>query len=31
MKKTDDAKVKAILEALLTFRFETFESAEFIF
>ena len=30
-KKTDDAKVRTILEDLLIFRFETFESAEFIF
>ena len=30
-KKTDDAKVRIILEALLTFRFETFVNAEFIF
>ena len=30
-KKVDDAKVIAILKALLTFKFETFESAEFIF
>ena len=29
--KVDDARVIAILEALLTFKFETFANAEFIF
>ena len=29
-KKLDDARVMAILEDLLIFRFETFENAEFI-
>ena len=30
-KKVDDARVIAILEALLTFKFETFANAEFIY
>ena len=30
-KKVDDAIVIAILEALLTFKFDTFANAEFIF
>ena len=30
-KKVDDARVIAIFEALLTFKFETFVNAEFIF
>jgi len=29
-KKVDDARVITILEALLTFKFETFANAEFI-
>ena len=30
-KKVDDARVMAILETLLTFKFETFVNAEFIY
>ena len=30
-KKVDDARVMAILEPLLNFKFETFENAEFIY
>ena len=30
-KKVDDARVIAILESLLSFKFDTFENAEFIY
>ena len=30
-KKVDDVRVIAILESLLSFKFDTFENAEFIF
>ena len=30
-KKVDDVRVRAILESLLNFKFDTFENAEFIY